>query len=336
MKIESGRIDAFIKSPHLNLILLHGPDAGLVAERGQALARGVEGALADPFRYAELQNPPADALLAEAYAAALTGGQRVVRVRDAAEIHAKALEKLVKSPPESLVILEAGELTGKSKLRGAAEKAAEVAVLACYVIDQARLPQVVAARLRGAGVRIDQDAAIWAGQNLSGEEGPLAQALEVLTLYAGVGKQLGLADVKAVLADGGDGSMGDAMDAALTGDMEGADRALGLAYEEGITPVAMVRVLLAELLRLRVAAGAMAEGASAQEAVAGMRPPVFFKRQIVVGKMLRLWPPAALDQVLAAMLAAEAACKTTLVPEHDYCRQTVLALAQRARAQARR
>jgi DNA polymerase III subunit delta len=336
MKLDSGRIDAFLKSPNLPIILLHGPDAGLVAERGLGLARSVEGALHDPFRFAELHNPSGDVLLAEAMAAALTGGRRVVRVRDVHETHAKALETLIKSPPEALVILEAGELTGKSKLRAAAEKAAPVGVIACYAIDQARLPQAISSRLRAAGVQIDQDAAAWAGQNLSGEEGPLAQALEVLTLYAGEERRLGLADVSAVLTDGGDSSMGDAIDAALTGDPAATDKALSLAYEEGVAPVGLLRVLLMELQRLRVAAGAMADGASAQEAMAALRPPVFFKRQAIVGKALWLWPLPALDQALAAALTAEASCKTTRIPEHEYCRQTMLALALRARAASRR
>ncbi len=336
MKLEAGRTDAFLRAPNLPLVLLHGPDTGLVAERGLALARSVEGVLHDPFRFTELYNPSADNLLAEATAAAMTGGRRVVRVRDAHESLVKALEVLIKSPPEALVILEAGELTGKSKLRMAGEKAAAVAVIACYVIDQARLPQAISSRLRVAGIQIDQDAASWAGQNLSGEEGPLGQALEVLALYAGDEKRLSLADVAAVLPDGGDISMGDAIDAALTGDPAATDKALSLAYEDGMAPVGLLRVLLSELLRLRVAVGAMAEGASAQEAMAAMRPPVFFKRQALVGRVLRLWNLPALDQAIAAALTAEAACKTTHVPEHDYCRQALLALAFRARAAARR
>jgi len=336
MKLEAGRIDAFLKSPHLPLVLLHGPDTGLVAERGLALVRSVDGALNDPFRFTELHNPSPDGLLAEATAASLTGGKRVVRVRDAHESLAKALESLIKSAPDALVILEAGELTGKSKLRAAAEKATNAAVIACYAIEQTRLPQVISTRLRAMGIQIDQDAAAWAGQNLSGEEGPLGQALEVLHLYAGATKRLDLTDVSAILADGGDSSIGDAIDAALTGDPAATDKALTLAYDEGVAPVGLLRVLLNELLRLRVAAGAMAEGASAQEAMAAMRPPVFFKRQALVGRALRLWPLPALNQAITAALAAEAACKTTRIPEHAYCRQTMLALASRARTASRR
>lgn len=335
MKLEAGRVEAFLRAPSAMLVLLHGPDAGLVAERGLALARSVEGALHDPFRFAELSNPAPDVLLAEASAASLTGGKRVVRVRDAREALVKPLENLTTRPPDALVILEAGELTGKSKLRSLAEKSPAMASIACYAIDQAKLPQVISTRLRAQGVTIEPDAASWAAQNLTGEEGPLGQALEVLALYAGAEKTLSLADVSSILADGGDSSMNDAIDAALTGDLAGTDKALALAYEEGASPVGLIRVLLSELLRLRVAAGAMADGATIQEAMAAMRPPVFFKRQPVVQKMLRLWPPRAVDQALAAGLAAETACKTTHIPDHDYCRQTMLALVTRARNAAR-
>jgi DNA polymerase-3 subunit delta len=335
MKLDAGRTDAFLKAPSAPLVLLHGPDAGLVAERGLALARTVEGALSDPFRFAELSNPSPDALLAEATAASLVGGQRVVRVRDAHEPLAKALDALLKSPPDALVILEAGELTSRSKLRSLAEKAPGIASIACYAIDQGKLPQIITARLRAQGVTIDREAAAWAAQNLSGEEGPLRQALDVLVLYAGDTQTLSLEDVSSILADGGDTSVGDAIDAALIGDLAATDKALSFAYEEGASPVGLIRVLLSELARLRLAAGAMAEGASAQEAMSGMRPPVFFKRQTIVQKMLRLWPLKALDQALAVALTAEAACKTTHIPEQDYCRQTMLALATRARSAAR-
>ncbi len=336
MKLDAGRVEPFLKAPSVPVVLVYGPDAGMAAARGLALARTVDGAMGNPFRFVELQNPPPDALLAEAYAAALTGGRRVVRVRDARETLAKAVEELLKAPPEALIILEAGELTPKSRLRGMVEKAVSAAALACYAIAPERLPQIIAARLRDMGVRIEPEAATWAGQNLSGDEGMLAQALEVLRLYAGEEKSLALEDVTAILADGGGSSMGEAIDEALTGDLAATDRALSLAFEEGVAPVGLIRMLLSELMRLRVAASAMAEGASAQQAMAGLKPPVFFKRQAIMTKALRLWKLPALEQAIAAALAAETACKTTHVPEHEYCRQTLLALAMRARNAGRR
>ena len=331
MKLDAARIEAFLKAPSLSLVLLYGPDTGLVAERGLSLARSVEGAINDPFRFVELISPTQDILLSEAFASSMVGGKRVVRVREVGESLFKALETIEKTPPETLLILEAGELTPKSKLRALAEKSSHIACIACYAIDQAKLPQVITARLRAQGLSIDKEAASWAGQNLTGEEGPLSQALEVLTLYAGNEAHLSLHDVSSILADGGESSISEAIDATLTGDLSAADKAVTLAYEEGASPVALIRVLLTELLRLRLAAAVMEDGASAQEAMAAIRPPVFFKRQPIVQKMLRLWSLKALNQAVEVALTAETACKTSHIPDQDYCRHMMLALAMRAR-----
>ncbi len=336
MKLDASRTGAFLKNPATPVVLIFGPDSGLVAERGLTLVRAFPGAIDDPFRYTELHNPDPATLLAEATAASLTGGKRIVRVRDVHETLVKSVETLLKSPPDALIILEAGELTAKSKLRALAEKSPAATAIACYAIDAARLPGVITTRLRAQGLTIDQDAATWVANNVSGEEGPLHQALEVLFLYAGAEKRLSLADVSAALADGGDTSMQEAIDATISGDPAATDRALTLAYDEGQSPVGILRVLLGELLRLRVAAGAIAQGASTSEAMAGMRPPVFFKRQNLVTRALNIWSLPALTEAIAAALRAESACKQTLTPEHAFCRQTMLALASRARNAARR
>jgi len=334
MKLEAARVEGFLKNPGATtIVLLYGPDHGLVAERGLALARAVEGAMHDPFRFAELHSPDAAGLLAEATSASMTGGRRVVRVRDAGEALVKPIETLLKTPPDALVIFEAGDLTPKSKLRALAEKAAGAACIACYGIDAARLPRIITDRLRAHNISIDADAASWVANNIAGEEGPLRQAIEILILYAGEENRLALADVSAALADGGDTSMQDAIDATLSGDPPGTDRALALAYEEGVSPVGILRVLLGELMRLRVAA---ASGLSASEAVAAMRPPVFFKRQQVVIRALSLWSTSALTAAIQAALAAESACKHTHTPDQAYCRQMMLGLASRARAAGRR
>ncbi len=328
MKLDANRTEAFLKNPGAAcLVLIYGPDAGLVAARGLALTHAVIGATDDPFRFAELQAPDAATLLNEATAASLIGGRRVVRVRDAGDALAKPAETLLKTPPEALVILEAGDLTPRSKLRALVEKHQAAAAIACYGIDPARMPRALADRLSAAGKTIDPDAAAWVARNIPGEAAPLAQAVELLTLYAGAAANLSLADVMAALPDGGDTTMQEAVDAALTGDAAGTDRALTLAYDEGVSPVGILRVLLGELMRLRLAASS---GLPPAEAIAALRPPVFFKRAATVTRALTLWSPAALAEAIRLALTAEAACKTTHIPDQAYCRQTLLAFAARA------
>ncbi|HQT64247.1 MAG: DNA polymerase III subunit delta [Acidocella sp. 20-57-95] len=335
MKIDAGRVEAFLKNPGTaNIVLIYGPDAGLVAERALTLVKAVIGNTDDAFNYAELSEP--SRLLEEATAASLMGGRRAVRLRDAGESAVKQVEALLKTSSDTLVVLEGGDLTPKSKLRALAEKSPTMACIACYAVDAARLPRVLSERLRALGVGIDTDAAAWAGLNMAGEEGVIRQNVELLYLYAGEGGRLSLADVQAALADGGETSMQDAIDATLTGDTAGTDRALALAFDAGESPVAVVRILLGELMRLRVMAAQISPGSSISDAVSAMRPPVFFKRVPVVTKALGLWSVAALTEAIKAALTAEAACKTTHVPDTAYCRQMMLGLASRARNAGRR
>jgi DNA polymerase-3 subunit delta len=335
MKIDPARIDGFLKTPGTtSIILIYGPDSGLVSERALALVKSVLGATDDPFRYAEITD--STRLLEEATAASLTGGRRVIRLRDATDTAAKPAESLLKNPPDAMVILECGDLTPKSKLRALAEKHPQAAAIACYAVDGSKLPRIIADRLRAQNISIEPEAAAWVAGNIAGEEGAIRQAVEILILYAGATGTLSLADVAAALPDGGDTSIQDAIDATLTGNPPAADRAISLAYDEGVSPVAILRILLAELMRLRVAAAAIGPGTSVQDAVNSLRPPIFFKRVPVFTRALSLWPPAALTDAIRAALTAEAACKSTHTPDQAYCRQMLLGLATRARAAARR
>jgi DNA polymerase-3 subunit delta len=334
MKIDASRIDGFLKNPgNTSIVLIYGPDSGLVSERALALVKATLGSADDPFRYAEITD--SSRLLEEATAASLSGGRRVVRLRDASDSAAKPAEALLKNPADALVILEAGDLTPKSKLRALAEKNPAAASIACYAVDTARLPRIIAERLRAQNVSIESDAAAWVAENITGEEGTIRQAIEILHLYAGPRGALSLADVSAALADGGDTSIQDAIDAILTGNPPAADRAVSLAYDEGVSPVALLRVLLGELMRLRVAASQIGTGSSIQEAVSLLRPPVFFKRVPVFSRALSLWPPAALTDAIRTALTAEAACKSTHTPDQAYCRQMLLGLASKARSASR-
>ena len=87
MKLAAARVEGFLRQPdpEIHAVLLYGPDAGLVRERAETLARGVCPDLHDPFRVAELSggmlvSDPAR-LADEAAQISLMGGRRVVRVR---------------------------------------------------------------------------------------------------------------------------------------------------------------------------------------------------------------------------------------------------------------
>lgn len=331
MKIDSRQVERFLGNPgRTRLALIYGPDTSLVSERARRLAKLVAGSLDDPFRLTELDADSADRLVEEAGAQAFGGGRRVVLLRDAGDRQAPFVTAALEAPGDALVVAIGGDLPARSKLRTLAEKHADAAAIACYLPDGNARGPALETVLREAGVRIEREALALAAGRLGGETGALRDAAERLALYAGPGGSLDVAAVEAVLDDQGSASMQDAIDAALAGDVKAADHAIGLALDEGAAPVAVIRVLLGELAGLRLMAAAVAQGASLRDAVAGRRPPVFFKRQPAVMKAASRWGEVAIMAAIARVLRAEADCKRTGAVPEAIARQTLLGLAQRA------
>jgi DNA polymerase-3 subunit delta len=330
-KLDARRAGAVLADPGpYRAVLLHGDDAGLVRERAEGLVRAVlDGRMDDPFRLAELNREEAakpGALAGEAAALAMTGGRRVVRLREATDAHAGPLKDALATPGEALLVLEGGELTARSKLRVLAEAAPEVAVIACYRERGDELAATLGRMLKEQGVQADPAALSWLATRLGEDRMQTRREVEKLALYVGAG---GRVDEDAALACGGEGAaldLDEALMAATAGEAAMADRALTAAFAEGANPVQVLRAALRHVQRLHEAA--VAGGDSGV-----LRPPVFFRHKAAFDRALRIWSPAALEAVGAALLEAEKRTKTTAFRDADVtlARAALAAIARQAR-----
>jgi DNA polymerase-3 subunit delta len=270
-------------------VLLYGDDAGLIRDRAEALVRAVAGSLDDPFLVAELARDTAGELPAEASSLPLTGGRRVVRLREATDSAAAGVKTILDGKAPALVVLEAGSLPPRSKLRALAEAAPDAAAIACYPEDGAALEATIRGVLGELGVTVQPDALAWLAGQLGADRASTRRELEKLALYAGPGGKVDLDAAMACVGDFAGLSLDDAVFAATEGDVEMADRALEVAMSEGAAPVQILRATLMHLQRLQRARAAMTDGVSAEEAMRALRPPVFFRRVGPFKRALSLW-----------------------------------------------
>lgn len=333
-KLDARRIQAFLADPgSARVVLIFGEDTGLVRERGDLLTRAIAGD--DPFRLVEVARDVAakDATLlaAEAATPALTGGRRLVRVRDATDGLANAAKAVLAGSGPGVVLLEGGSLDGRKGLRAALEKAGpEAAVIACYPETGAALEASIVAVLREYGVTAEPGAAAWMAQRLGEDRLVMRRECEKVALYVGAGGRVGEEDALASLSEGSTLDLDAALLAATEGDAPRTDRALDAAFAEGAAAVQVVRGALRHVQRLEMAALAVARGASPKDALDGLRPPVFFKSRPSFERALRLWRPEMLAAAGAALLEAERATKTTGMPDVAVARAAVMGLAREA------
>jgi DNA polymerase-3 subunit delta len=337
VKLLAGRVPAFLRAPgECRVVLLFGDDAGMIRDRAEVLVRAVAGSLDDPFLVTELPREDVKRLVNEAAGLSLTGGRRVVRVRDVTDAATDPVQALLKSPAPALVVLEGPNMASRSKLRTVLEAAADGAAIGCYPEDGRVLEDTIRETLRANGAGIEPDAMSWLTQQLGADRASTRAELEKLALYAGPGNRVDLDAAMVCVGDLAGLSLDDALFAATTGDVATADRALEAAIAEGAAPVQVLRAALGHLQRLHRVRLAMDEqGLTAAEAMKGSRPPVFYQKVGAFTRSLLLWPAATLTSAMAALAEAERGCKRTGWPDQALIRNAVLNLARRSAAASR-
>ena len=341
MRLAPSRVSGFLQrpDPEIRAVLLHGPDEGLVRERAETVARSVCPDLRDPFRVTDVASATLVAdparLADEAAQLSLTGGRRVVRVHGAGDALAKLFTGFLESPTgEAFVVVEAGELPARSALRRAFEAARGAAAIGCYPDTPRDLAVVIRETLAAHQVTASRDAGRFLVEHLGGDRLVTRSELEKLALYAGEGGRVELEDARASVSDTAALELDDAVMAAAEGDPARVERVLGRIFQQGESPVSIMRALLRHLHRLHGMTARLAAGTSAEEVMRSARPPIFFKQEDGFRQQLSLWTELRLRLQLDRVAKAELAIKTTGFPAETICREAMLAVARCARERA--
>src|SRR5262249_20180194 len=129
--VKAADVDAFVARPDSarRVVLVFGPDAGLVGERARALLAASVDDMNDPFALLEGEALAAEPsrLTEEALTMPLFGGRRAVWVKAGSRNIAPAVEALLGDPlfaasPTCRVIIEAGDLRRNAPLRVVCER----------------------------------------------------------------------------------------------------------------------------------------------------------------------------------------------------------------------
>jgi DNA polymerase-3 subunit delta len=335
VKIEPRDSAAFLRNPaKCRAILLHGPDDGLIRERGAALTKLVAGSLTDPFQVVELERDGWPRLADEMTAISMMGGRRAIRVRDATDAILETVKAALKTAGDALIILEAPDL-GRGKLRPFMEAGKDTASLACYPEEGRALQETIRSILGECGVSAESEAIGWLAEALGGDRSLLRTELEKLALLVGAGGRVDLDTARGCAGDAAGASADSGLLAATTGDVEAADAEMERAMAEGLAAIAVIRMAIGHLQKLHQARLRMAGGLSAADSLRAARPPVFFKLMGGMSASLSLWPTEALARAIEEARQVEMACKRTGARQELLVRRYVSALARQSQARAR-
>jgi len=341
VKFTAKQAERFLQEPDpsVRAVLLYGPDAGLRRERSAALLAKVVADPTDPFAVSELTGAqvgedPAR-LADEAAALVFGGGRRFVRVREAGDkITAAVKGFLADSPGEAFVVFEADDLPARSTLRKLFEADKSAAALACYHDDGRSLAAVVTGFFEEAGLRISRDAVGFLTSQLGGDRELTRRELEKILLFKGAGSgEVTLEDAETCVGDSALLSMDDVAFATGAGNLQGLERALSRSFNEGNSPISLLRAVARHFQRVHAVAGA---GGPVEDAMKRLRPPVFWKTAAAFKAQAEAWRPEHVVRAMDKLLEAEAACKRTGAPAETLVSRALLEIAANAPGRRRR
>lgn len=342
MRLTGARIASFLNKPDpgVRVVLVYGPDAGLVRERATHLSKLAVSDPNDPFSSVMLPpsagaNGPAR-LHDEMASLAFGGGKRLVRIQNPDENFAPALASLLADMPasDSLLLIEAGDLEKRSKLRALCEGETPLAcAIPCYVEDTAARQRTIAEILISENIRAARDVIAALADILPPDRLALRSELEKFAIYVGSSTKdnrevtATMADVHASVQDAGAAELDDLVFAVGAGEAKRVTQLIDRLYAEQTSPVALLRAAQRHFIRLQWARAEMDKGVAATEAVKRLQPPVFWKYESAMTSQLRRWSRSRTEQALRKLYDAEAAVKRTGIPDTALCAQTLLGLA---------
>lgn len=150
----------------------------------------------------EAKQATADAILTAARTLPMLGNKRLVVVRDAHEIATEQLERLLPyasdPSPRTVLVLLADKADLRLKFF---QRLAKVAVVARFdPLKERDVPRWISAEAERRGITIEAGVGQRVAEAVGNDAGQLADALERLSLYAGPGTPVRVADVEELLA----------------------------------------------------------------------------------------------------------------------------------------
>lgn len=301
--LKTRDIDAYFDAPALRhrAFLVYGPDAGLVAERADALQKRAtrdEPSGIDRIRLAseDLRSDPGR-LADEAGAQALFGGTPLIRLSlsDARHNVVTSIEPLLKESLESFwLIVQAGELRPTSPVRKLFEASDTAVAIPCYLSDSQNISRLADEMIRSAGNRIDPQALGLVADCLGADRLAARREIEKLILFAGSGAEITLDHVRQSIGENRVLRNDRIIDAAMLGRAGEVAADLRRLTQEQASPTALASQGLRFLISLQEMRQQVEEGRRPGDIVARARPPIFFDRRRQVEEALRIWPLPAL------------------------------------------
>jgi DNA polymerase III subunit delta len=339
--LRGREIDAYLARPDSGrpIILLYGPDTGLVRERADALLASAVDDPNDPFSLVRLDGDELSAepsrLVDEALTVPLFGGRRAIRVRAGSRNFASGVDTLADTAlKDCRIVIEAGDLKPESPLRKACERAKTAVAIGCYPDGERDLAKLIDDELRSTDLRIAPDARAALTALLGGDRQASRNELRKLALFAHGEGEVTLDHVMAVVADASELKIDPIVDGAFAGRPELVESEFAKAMVAGTYPGVIISAAQRQAAWRHKSALAVAEGTAISTLLDSGFPRLHFSRKPMAETALRNFSPTRLVTIIEQLATAALEMRKQPTLASVIAQRALLSIAVNARRRA--
>lgn len=336
--IAPREIEAYLTRPQAlhPVVLLFGPDAGLVRERADGIAAASVDDPKDPFALVrmdgdDLSSEPSR-LVEEAMSIPMFGGRRAIRIRAGAKSFISGVETLLgETLKDCRVIIEAGDLRKDAALRSLCEKAKNAAAVSCYADGVKDIARLIDVEMQDAGLTIAADAREVLVGLLGGDRQASRNEIRKLALYAHGKGNVTLDDISAIITDASALAIDPMIDNAFAGRAAEFEIHFSKALAGGTTPGSIMFAAQRQAALLHKASLQVETGQSVEQAFGRAIPRWHFSREALVQAALRHLTPARLAQFMQQLGDAALDVRRRTALAETIAQRALMAIAVNAR-----
>jgi DNA polymerase III subunit delta len=290
--IAAREAEAFVKNgfAQFPIILIYGPDEGLVSERAAAIARATTQGDAGNILRIDGDEIASDPMR-------LPDEANAIRVKVGAKSIVPGLEPLLAKPPvDARIIIEAGDIKPNHALRNLLEKGKGAAALPCYAEDGRDIGRLLDEMLLEAGQNITGDARQALTGSLGQDRKRSRMEIEKLILYSQSLPQITLEAVEAVVTDAAAVSTDAVIDAAFLGKLDIIETEARRVLADGLEAGVLLGFAMRHAFLLQAIKRDTETGRNAPESIKSFRVP--WKREKTVNEQVTRWTESRLDRAV--------------------------------------
>ena len=317
---------------HYSPILIYGPNEGLVRDNFLKLKEIFNQNNAEEISFTgKLINDQPEALIDEIQTVSMFNDQKIIIIEQPIDKNIELFEEAFTALPDhTLIIILASNLTKTSKIRKFFENSEQYFSCANYEDDFRSNSQQIQNLEKSINKTLNRDIKNYLNQNLSSDRMISKNEIEkIILLYAENDQIPELENIKLIFNDNPDLGLNKISQLAFSGQPKKVSINLNKIFAEGVSPVAIIRVMLNYVLRIQTTQIALKKTNDFDSAIKSLKPPVFWKDKDNFKLHCKKWPINQTILNFNLLVDTELNCKSDYNLTNILCERALINIAVR-------